>query len=272
MHVYSVLSNSLWPHGLYSLPGSSVHGIFQARIQEWVAISYSIYNPTDVINLISASSAFSKSSLDIWKFSVQVLLKPSLKGFEHDLTSMWNEHNCAVAWTFISTALLWDWEKNLTFCSPVATAGLSKFYDILNAALYQHHFRIRNTSGGILSPPLALLVIMLPKAHLTSHSRMSGSRWVITPSWFAVVQSLSHIRLVVTPWTVACQASLSFTISQSMLKFMSIKSVMLSNHLVLWNPLLFLPSVFPSSRVFSNESTLHQVAKVLELQLRHQSF
>ena len=72
-----------------------------------------------------------------------------------------------------------------------------------------------------------------------------------------VVQLLNHVRLFVTPWTVACQASLSFTISQSLLKLMSIESVMPSNHLVLCRPLLLLPSMFPSIRVFSNESVLH---------------
>ena len=69
---------------------------------------------------------------------------------------------------------------------------------------------------------------------------------------------------VVTPWTVPRQAPLSSTISWSLLQFMSIELVMLSNHLILYSPLLFLPSIFPISRVFSNES-LHQVAKVLEL-------
>ena len=72
-----------------------------------------------------------------------------------------------------------------------------------------------------------------------------------------VVQSLSHIRLFVTPWTAAHQASLSFTVSLSLLKFMSIESVIPSNHLILCHPLLRLPSIFPSIRVFSNESTLH---------------
>ena len=72
----------------------------------------------------------------------------------------------------------------------------------------------------------------------------------------AVVQSLSHVRLFTTPWTTACQAPLSFTISQSVLKFMPIDSVMLSNHLILCHPLL-LPSIFPSIKVFSNESGLH---------------
>ena len=69
-----------------------------------------------------------------------------------------------------------------------------------------------------------------------------------------VVQSLSHIQLFVTPLTAAYQASLSFTISQNLLKLMSIESVMPFNHLILCCPLLFLPSVFPSTRVFSNES------------------
>ena len=70
------------------------------------------------------------------------------------------------------------------------------------------------------------------------------------------VQSLSYVQLFVTPWTAAPQASLSITNSQSLLKLMSIKLVMPSNHLILCHPLLFLPSIFPSIRVFSSESIL----------------
>ena len=70
------------------------------------------------------------------------------------------------------------------------------------------------------------------------------------------VQSLSCVRLSVTPWTAACQASLSITNSQSLLKLMSIESVIPSNHLILCGPLLFLPSIFPSIRVFLNELVL----------------
>ena len=73
---------------------------------------------------------------------------------------------------------------------------------------------------------------------------------------FSSVQSLSCIQLLVTPWTAAPQASLSITNSQSLLKLMSIKLVMPPNHLILCCPLLLLPSVFPSIRVFSNESVL----------------
>ena len=71
------------------------------------------------------------------------------------------------------------------------------------------------------------------------------------------IQSLSHVQLFVTPWTVACQTSLSITNSQSLLKLMSIVPVMPSNHLIFCHPLLLLPSIFPSIRVFSNESALH---------------
>ena len=70
------------------------------------------------------------------------------------------------------------------------------------------------------------------------------------------VQLLSHVRLFVTPWTAACQASLSITNSQSVLKLMSIESVMPSNHLILCHPLLLPPSIFPSIRIFSSESVL----------------
>ena len=72
----------------------------------------------------------------------------------------------------------------------------------------------------------------------------------------AVVQSLSHVQLFVTPWTAAHQPFLSFTISQSLLKLRCIESVMPSNHLILCRPLLCLPSIFPSIRVFSSESAL----------------
>ena len=73
----------------------------------------------------------------------------------------------------------------------------------------------------------------------------------------SVAQSLSHVWLFAIAWAAACQASLSFTMSQSLLKLMSIKSVMPSNHLILSHLLLLLPSVFPSIRVISNESALH---------------
>ena len=90
---------------------------------------------------------------------------------------------------------------------------------------------------------------------------------------FSSVQSLSRVRLFVTPWTATRQASLSITNSQTLLKLMSIESVMPSNHLILCHLLLPLPSIFPSIRVFSNESVLCiRWPNYWEFQLHHQSF
>ena len=85
-------------------------------------------------NLISGSSAFSKSSRNMCKFSVHVLLKSSFKDFEHNLTSMRNEHNNMVVCTLFGTVLLWNWNET-DFCSPMATAEFSKFASVLSAAL-----------------------------------------------------------------------------------------------------------------------------------------
>ena len=75
-------------------------------------------NPTDVGNLIPGSSAFSKSSLNIWKFIVHVLLKPCLESFEHYIASVWDECNCTVVWTFFCIAFLRDWKENWPFPVP----------------------------------------------------------------------------------------------------------------------------------------------------------
>ena len=95
------------------------------------------------------------------------------------------------------------------------------------------------------------------RLHLSKDPQSDGGRVVGEGHLraFSSVQSLSHVPLFVTPWTAACQASLSFTISQTLLKLMSIESVMPSNHLILCHPLL-LPSVLPSIRAFPNESAL----------------
>ena len=72
-------------------------------------------DPADVGNLIPDSSAFSKSSLNIWKFMLHILLKPSLENFEHYFVNMWDECNCVVVWTFFGIAFLWDWDENWPF-------------------------------------------------------------------------------------------------------------------------------------------------------------
>ena len=87
----------------------------EAEVDIFLEFPCSFYDPTDIGNLTFGSSAFSKSSLYIWKFLVHILLKRSLKDFEHYLPSMWNECNCEVVWTFFVIALLWDWNENGPF-------------------------------------------------------------------------------------------------------------------------------------------------------------
>ena len=81
----------------------------KAEIDLFLELSCFFDDPADVGNLISCSSAFPKTSLNIWKFSVHVLSNRSLKDFEHYFASMWNECNCVVVWTFSGFAFLWDW-------------------------------------------------------------------------------------------------------------------------------------------------------------------
>ena len=109
----------------------------QAEIDVFLELSCFFDDPADVGNLISGSSAFCKTSLNIWKFTVHVLLKPGLENFEHYFASVWDECNCAVIWAFFGIAFLWEWK--LTFSSPVATAEFSQFAGMLSAALSQYH-------------------------------------------------------------------------------------------------------------------------------------
>ena len=102
-----------------------------------------------------------------------------------------------------------------------------------------------------------LSVIRLLKHIASEHINWHNSFEIFCQILVGSVQSLSHVQLIATPWTAAHQASLSITNSRSFLKLMCMESVMPSNHLILCCPLLFLPSISPSIRVLSNESTLH---------------
>ena len=84
----------------------------KAEIDVFLKFSCFSDDPMDVANLISGSSAFSKSSLNIWKFTDHVQLKPGLENFEHYFASMWNECNCVVVWTFFGITFLWDGNEN----------------------------------------------------------------------------------------------------------------------------------------------------------------
>ena len=97
---------------IYTVKG---FGVINKAEDVFLELSSFFSDATDVDNLISGSSAFSKSSLNIWKFSVHILLKPGFENFEHYFASMWDECNCAVVRTYFGIAFLWDWNENLSF-------------------------------------------------------------------------------------------------------------------------------------------------------------
>ena len=87
----------------------------KAKVDVFLEFSCFFYDPKDVCNLISGSSTFSKSSLNTWKFTVHILLKPGLENFDHYFASMWDVCNYVVVWTFFGIAFLWDWNENQPF-------------------------------------------------------------------------------------------------------------------------------------------------------------
>ena len=118
---------------IHTVKGFSI--VNKAEIDVFLKFSCFFYDPADVGNLISGSSAFSQSSLNIWKFLVNVLLKPSLENFEHYSASMWDDCNCVVLWMFFGIALLWASNGNWPF--PVLWPLLS-FPNLL--AYWVQHF------------------------------------------------------------------------------------------------------------------------------------
>ena len=111
----------------------------KAEVDVFLEFSCFFNDPTDVGNLISGSSGFSKSSLNIWKFTDHILLKPGLKNFEHCFTSMLDEYNCVVAWTFFGIAFFWDWNENwpfpvlwpLLYCPNMLAYWVQHFHSII---------------------------------------------------------------------------------------------------------------------------------------------
>ena len=108
-------------------------------------------------HLISGSSAFSKTSLKIWSFLVHILLRPSMKAFEHDLDRMWNKYKCMVVWTFFGIVLLWDWNENWPFESCGHYWIFQIFWHVEYSTFTASSFRIWNSSAGIPSLSLAFL-------------------------------------------------------------------------------------------------------------------
>ena len=124
-------------------------------------------------------------SLNIWKVMVHIVLKPGLENFVRYFASMWHECNCVVVWAFLALPFFGMVMNTDGFQSCGHCCLFQIFWLIECSTFTSSSFRIWNSSTGIPSSPLALFVVMLPKAQLTMHSRMSGSRWVITPLWLS---------------------------------------------------------------------------------------
>ena len=141
-------------------------------------------DPADIGNLSLVPLRFLNPA---WTFFVHVLLKPGLENFEHYFAGIWDKCNCALVWTFFGIAFLWDWNETDLFQSCGHCWDFQICWHICwhIAKFAGTSSRIWNTSTGIPSPPLALFVVMLHKAHLTLHYGMSGSKWLITPSWLS---------------------------------------------------------------------------------------
>ena len=98
---------------IHTVKGFSI--VNEAEIYVFLELSCFFDDPENVGNLISGSSAFSKTSLNVWKFMVHVLLKPGLENFEHYFTSVWDKCNCVVVWTFFGITFLRDWNEDWPF-------------------------------------------------------------------------------------------------------------------------------------------------------------
>ena len=135
----------------------------KTEIDIFLELSCFFDDPADVDNLISCSSAFSKTNLNIWKFMIHVLLKPGLENFEHYFTSVWDECNCSVVWAFFGIGMKTDLFQSCGHCWVFQIC-----WHIECSTFTASSFWIWNSSTGIPSPPLALFIVMLSKAHLTS--------------------------------------------------------------------------------------------------------
>ena len=116
--------------------------INESEVDVFLEFSCFFNDPTDVGSLISGSSAFSKSSLNIWKFSVHILLKSSLGNYEHYFASVWDECNCAVVWTFFGIAFPWDWNENWPFgvLRPLLSfSNLLAYWVLFHSFKYHRH-------------------------------------------------------------------------------------------------------------------------------------
>ena len=174
-----------FPQFIVSHTVKGFHIVNKAEIDVFLEFSCFFDDPTNVDNLISGYSMFSKTSLNIWKFTVHVLLKLGLENFKYYFTNMWDECNCAGVEHYLGLPFFGIGMKTDLFQSCGHRWVFQICWHIEWSTFTASSFKIWNSSTVIPSHPLALFIVMLPKAHLTLHSRMSGSRSVITPSWLS---------------------------------------------------------------------------------------
>ena len=222
--------------------------INKAEVDVFLELSCLFCDPSDVGNLISGFSAFSKSILIIWKFLVHKLMKPGLENFEHYFASVWGECKCTVVWKFFDI-VLWEWNEKWSF--PVLWSLLS-FPNLLAYSVNHFHssiFRIWHSSSGIPPPSLALSIVMLPKAHLTLHSKISDSSWVTTPLWlsgswksFLYSSSVYSCHLLIFYASVRSMPFMSFILPMFTWNVPLVFLVFLKGSLVFW--ILLFSSIF----------------------------
>ena len=157
----------------------------EEEVDVFLEFSGFFYDPVDVGTLISGSSVFSKSRLNIWKFSVHLLLKPSWKDFEHYFASLWNECSCMITWTFF-TLPFFGIEMKTDLLQSLGCCWVFQIcWHVECNTLTASSFRIWNSLAGIPSPPLALFIVIESitreldkKSRFPKEKRRVRSPWV----------------------------------------------------------------------------------------------
>ena len=166
----------------------------KAEINVFLEPSCFFNDPADVGNLIASSSSFIRTSLNTWKFTVHVLLKPGLENFKHHFTSMWDEWNCPEVWAFFGISSLWDWNENWPFpvaqscptlCDPMdcRTSGFPVHHQ-LPELTQTHVYRISDA----IQPSHPLLSPLPPAFNLSQHQSLF--KWVSSSHQVAKVLEL----------------------------------------------------------------------------------
>ena len=143
-------------HSLWSTQSNAFDIVNKLEVDVFMELSWFFDDPMDVANLISGSSAFSKSSLNIWKFTAHVMLKPGLDNVEHFFASVWHECNCVVVWAFFGIVFLGIGKKSKLFQSCGHCWVFQICWHIECSSFTASSFRIWKSSTGIPLPPLAL--------------------------------------------------------------------------------------------------------------------